>query len=110
MEGIVFAFDSDWEGTAMTKKRSLAHRIEMAIDNGATTAEKIHQSIAEFPLKLMEDSELLEKPAAKVRHLQAETIAAFYDLIRDANRRVAKLMSELLRGMGKRFADAGRAA
>jgi hypothetical protein len=110
MEGIVLASDSDWEGTAMTKKRPLAHRIEMAIDKSATAAEKIHQSIAEFPLKLMEDRELLEKPAARLRHLQAQTIGAFYDLVRDANRRVAKLMSDLLRGMGKRFADARRAA
>jgi hypothetical protein len=95
----------------MTKKRqSLADRIETAINTGATAAERIHQSIAEFPLKLMEDSELLEKPAARVRHLQAQTIGAFYDLVRDANRRVAKLMSDLLRGMGKRFADARRAA
>ena len=94
----------------MTKKRTLAHRLEMAINTGATAAEKLHQSIAEFPLKFMEDSAFLEKPAARVRHLQAQTIGAFYDLMRDANRRVAKLLSDLLRGMGKRIADARRAA
>ena len=111
MEGIVLDSDSEREGTAMTKKRqSLADRIETAINTGATAAEKIHQSIAEFPLKLMEESELLKTPAARVRHLQAQTIGAFYDLVRDTNRRVVRLVSDLLRGMGTRSTDTRRAA
>jgi hypothetical protein len=111
VEGIVLAFDSDREGSAMTKKRqSLTDVIEKAIDKGATTAEKIHQSIAELPLKLMEESELLRKPAEGVRRLQARTIGAFYDLVRDTNRRVARLMSDLLRRTGKPSTDARRAA
>lgn len=110
-EGIVLAFDSKWEGTAMTKKRqSLTEVIEKAIDNGTTTTEKIHQSIVEFPLRLLEESALLKKPAARVRHLQAQTIGAFYDLVRDTNRRVARLVTGLLREMDKRFADGRRAA
>jgi hypothetical protein len=110
-EGIVLAFDSGWEGTVMTKKgQSLTDLIEQAVDKGATTAEEIHKSIAEFPLKLMEGSELLRQPAKGVRRLQDQTIGAFYDLVRDTNRRVARLTSDLLRGRGKRSTHTPRAA
>jgi hypothetical protein len=95
----------------MTKKRqSLTDLIEKAVDKGATTAEEIHKSIAEFPLKLMEGSELLRKPAKGVRRLQDETIGAFYDLVRDTNRRVARLTSDLLRGGSRRPTHTRRAA
>ena len=94
----------------MTKKRTLAHRIEMTIHKSATAAEKIHQSIAELPLRVMEDSALLEKPAARLRHLQAQAIGSFYDLVRGTNRRIARLLSELLRARGTRSTDARRAA
>ena len=42
-----------------------------------------------------------------IGHVQAQTIGVFYDLIRDANRRVAGLMSELLRGVDKREVERG---
>ena len=95
----------------MTKKRqSLTELIEETVDKGATTAEGIHKSIADFPLKLMEGSEVLRKPAKDVRRLQDQTIGAFYDLVRDTNRRVARLASDLLSGPGARSAGHSRAA
>ena len=91
----------------MTKKRqSLTEVIEVAVDKGATTAEQIHKSIADFPLKLMEESELLREPAKGVRRLQDQTIGALYDLVRDTNRRVAGFTSDLFRGLNKRSAHA----
>jgi hypothetical protein len=95
----------------MTKKRqSLTELIEEAVDKGATTAEEIHKSVAEFPLKLMEESELLREQAKGVRRLQEQAIGAFYDLVRDTNRRVARLTSDLLRAADKRSTHARRAA
>jgi hypothetical protein len=80
----------------MTKERqSLTELIEGAVEKGAMTVEEIHKSIADLPLKLMEESELLRKPAREVRRLQDRTIGAIYDVIRDANRRIAKLVSDL---------------
>ena len=95
----------------MTKKRqSLTGLIEEAVDKGATTVEEIHKSIADFPLKLMEGSELLRRPAKEVRRLQDQTIGAFYDLVRDTNRRVARLVSDLLREPSKRSAEGAHRA
>ena len=87
----------------MTRKRqSLTEVIEEAVDKGATTVEQIHKSIADLPLKLLEESERLGKPAKEVRRLQDRAIGALYDLVRDINRRVARLVSDLLRGPTKR--------
>jgi hypothetical protein len=92
---------------AMTRKRqSLTDVIEEAVDKGATTVEQIHKSIADLPLKLLEESERLGKPAKEVRRLQDRAIGALYDLVRDINRRVARLLSDLLRGPTKRSAHA----
>ena len=80
----------------MTKERqSLTGLIEEAVEKGARTVEEIHKSIADVPLKLMEESEFLRKPAREVRRLQDRTIGAIYDVIREANRRIAKLASDL---------------
>jgi hypothetical protein len=99
-------------GAAMTKKRqSLTELIEEAVEKGARTVEEIHKSIADLPLKLMEESEFLRKPAREVRRLQDRTIGAIYDVIRDANRRIAKLASDLpdrqRRGTARRATGGG---
>jgi hypothetical protein len=95
----------------MTKERqSLTELIEEAVDKGTTTVEEIHKSIAALPLKLMEESELLRKPAHEVRRLQDRAIGAIYEVVRDANRRIAKLVSDLLDRQPRRGAQTGRAA
>jgi hypothetical protein len=95
----------------MTKHRqSLAELVEETVDKSATTIEEIHKSIADLPLKLLEESELLRKPAREVRRLQDRAIGAIYDVVRDANRRVAKLVSDLIERQTSRGTQAGRAA
>jgi len=95
----------------MTKERqSLTELIEEAVDKGTTTVEEIHKSIAALPLTLMEESELLRKPAREVRRLQDRAIGVIYEVVRDANRRVAKLVSDLLNRQTRRGAPTGRAA
>jgi hypothetical protein len=77
-------------------RKALAKFIQDAIDKGATTVEEVHKSIADLPLKMLEESELLREPAKEVKRVQDHTIGAIYDLIRDINKRVGTLASELL--------------
>jgi uncharacterized membrane-anchored protein YhcB (DUF1043 family) len=88
----------------MTKdeRKALARFVQDAIDKGATTVEEIHKSIADLPLHILEESELLKGPAKEVRRVQDHTIGAIYDLIRDINKRVGTLASELLTEAAKR--------
>jgi hypothetical protein len=95
----------------MTKERqSLTELIEETVDEATTAVEEIHKSIAALPLKLMEESELLRKPVREVRRLQDRAIGAIYGVVRDANRRVTRLVSDLLDGQARRGAHTGRAA
>jgi hypothetical protein len=94
-----------------TERKALAKFIEDAIDKGATTVEEIHKAIADLPLKMLEESELLKGTAKEVMRVQDQTIGAVYDLIRDINKRVGTLASELLTEAGtRRHARADRRA
>jgi len=84
------------------KRTALARFIQDAIDKGATTVEEIHKSIADLPLKMLEESELLRRPAREVRRVQDHTIGAIYDVIRGINEQVGTLASELLQKAAKR--------
>ena len=95
----------------MTKRhQSLSELIEETVDKSATAIEEIHKSFADLPLKLLEESELLRKPAREVRRLQDRTIGAIYDAVRNTNRRVAKLVSAVIDRQSRADAHAGRAA
>ena len=67
-----------------------------AIEKGATTVEDVHKSIAQLPLKVLEESDLLRAPAKEVRRIQDRTIGVIYDLIRYINGQVGRLAIELL--------------
>jgi hypothetical protein len=91
----------------MSSKRSgdgkaLAKLVQDAIDKGATTVEEIHKSIADLPLKILGESELLRGSAKEAKRVQDHTIGAIYDLIRDINERVGTLASDLLNQAAKR--------
>jgi hypothetical protein len=83
-------------------RKALSRFIQDAIDKGATTVEEIHKSIADLPLEILEESELLKGPAKEVRRVQDHTIGAIYDVIRRINRQVGTLASELLDEAAKR--------
>jgi hypothetical protein len=86
----------------MTNRRNVAKLIQDAIDKGATTVEDIHKSIADLPLRMLEERELLRAPAKEVRRVQDRTIGAVYDLIREINAQVGNLASDLLARRAKR--------
>ena len=85
-----------------SERKSVARFIQDAIDKGATTVEDIHKAIADLPLKILEESDLLRGPAKEVRRLQDHTIGAVYDLIRGINEQVGSLASDLLAEAAKR--------
>jgi hypothetical protein len=85
-----------------SERKASANFIQDAIDKGATTVEKIHKSIADLPLKMLEESELLKGPAKEARRVQDHTIGAVYDVIRRINQQVGTLASKLLKEAAKR--------
>ena len=87
---------------ARSEGKALARFVQDAIDKGATTVEDIHKAIADLPLKILEESELLKGPAKEVRLVQDHTIGAIYDVIREINQQVGTLASALLADAAKR--------
>ena len=63
--------------------------------------EEIHKSIADLPLKMLEESELLRGPAKEARRVQDHT-GAIYDVIRRIDQQVGTLASKLLHEAAKR--------
>ena len=78
------------------KRKTRVRFIADAIEKGATTVEDVHKSIAQLPLKVLEESDLLRGPAKEVRRIQDHTIGVIYDLIRYINGQVGRLATELL--------------
>ena len=91
----------------MPTKRTLSRLIQDEIDKGATTVEEIHKAIADLPLKMLEESDLLKGPAKEVRRVQDRTIGAIYDLVRDINHKVGTFASDLTEAAKSRFARDG---
>jgi hypothetical protein len=85
----------------MSGKKTLTRLLQDEIDKGATTVEEIHKAIADLPLKILEESDLLKGPAREVRRVQDRTIGAIYELIRDINHKVWTFASELLAELTK---------
>ncbi len=91
-----------------SERKALAEFVEEAIEKGATTVEDVHKSIADLPLKILEESELLRGPAKEVRRVQDHTIGAIYDLIRHINQQIGTLASDLLEKAAKRRQAGGQ--
>ena len=85
-----------------TDRKGLTRLVQEAIDRGATTVEEIHKSIADLPLKILEESELLREPAKEAKRLQDRTLGAIYHAIRDINEQVGTYASDLLEEAAKR--------
>ena len=78
-----------------TRDETLTEWIQEAVDKGATSVEEIHKIIADLPLEVLQRAGLFEEAAAEVRKIQDQSIGAVYDAIREINRRVAELASDL---------------
>ena len=84
------------------ERKALVRFIEEAIEKGATTVEDVHKSIAQLPVKVLEESDLLRAPAKGVRRIQDHTIGAIYDLLWYIDEQVEILAEELLNHAAKR--------
>lgn len=82
--------------TRKTRDETLTDSIQAAVERGATSIEGIHKAIADLPLDVMQRNGLFEQTAAEVRKLQDQSIGVVYDVIRDVNRRIGELASDLL--------------
>jgi hypothetical protein len=100
--GMPLAAASSKEVTMPADRTKIIRLIQDRIDEGATTVEEIHKSIADLPLKILQESELLKGPAKEAKRLQDQTIGAIYDTIRDINERVGTYASKLLADAAKR--------
>ena len=68
-----------------SEKKTLSSLIQDEIDKGATKVEEIHRAIADLPLTILEQIDLVKGPAKAVERIQDHTIGAVYDLIRYIN-------------------------
>jgi hypothetical protein len=82
-------------------RKKLIRLIQDAIDKGATTAEEVHKSIADLPLRILEESEFLREPAREAKRVQDHTLGAIYDAIREINEKVGAYATDLLVDAGK---------
>jgi hypothetical protein len=78
------------------RAQRLADLIQDAVDKGATTVEEVHKSIADLPLKMLEEIQFLKKPVKEVRRVQDRSIGAVYNLIRRINDQVGTLAADVL--------------
>lgn len=83
--------------TEQQAETNLAEWIQQTVDRTATTIEEIHKSIASIPLDVMRSSGFFEQTADDVSDLQDRSLTAVYDTVRDVNRRISGLASDLLR-------------
>jgi len=81
---------------ARTEARRLADLVEEAIDDGATTVEKVHKAIASLPLDILQELDVFEETVKEVRKVQDTSIGAIYDVIRKINHEAGKLATRLL--------------
>jgi hypothetical protein len=82
--------------------------VQQAIDRGATSAEQIHQYIADLPFEALEKSGLIEGDPMQLRETKRRTIGVVYEAIRRINSEVGTFISEQIENLedGQAVADA----
>ena len=76
---------------------SLQDIVERTIEEGATTVEQVHRSIASMPFDMLEKIDALQKPVGKAREIHDETVGNIYETIRLLNERAGEIARGLLR-------------
>lgn len=78
------------------KLLSLQRIVEKAIDDGVTTVEQVHLSIASMPFDALEKIDALQKPVQQVRDVHDHTVGNIYETIRLLNDRAGEIARGLL--------------
>ena len=81
----------------MKKIKELKDLVQEAIDNGATTVEQIHKSLANMPFEVLAKINVSGSTVDKLENFQKETIGTVYDFIRSVNAKAGDIANELLR-------------
>ncbi len=84
----------------MKRLRRLKDLVQDAIDNGATTVEQIHKSIASKPFELLEKINLGGAAVEKLEDFQDQTIGNVYEFIRTVNQKAGEIAGDLLGKLG----------
>lgn len=80
------------------KLLSLQRLVEQAIEDGATTVEQVHRSIASMPFDALEKVDALQPTVEKVREVHDQTVGNIYETIRLLNDRAGEIARTLLQG------------
>jgi len=80
------------------KLLSIQDIVERAIEDGATTVEQVHRSIASMPFDVLEKIDALQKPVGKAREIHDQTVGNIYETIRLLNERAGEVARGLLKG------------
>ena len=80
------------------KLLSVQEVVEKAIEDGATTVEQVHLSIASMPFDMLEKVDALQKPVGKAREIHDQTVGNIYETIRLLNERAGEIARGLLKG------------
>lgn len=78
------------------KLLSLQKIVEQAVQDGATTVEQVHRSIASMPFDILEKIDAIAEPVNKARELHDQTVGNIYETIRLLNDRAGEIARDLL--------------
>lgn len=85
----------------MEQLKGLVTLVQEAIENGATTVEEVHRSVASMPLEALKNIEQISPTVQKVQEIQDRTIGNVYDTIRMVNMQVGDIAKSMLEKAGK---------
>ena len=85
----------------MDQLKGLVKLVQEAIENGATTVEEVHRSVANMPLEALKNIEQISPTVQKVQDFQDTTIGNIYDTIRLVNAQVGEIAKSALEKMDK---------
>ena len=80
----------------------LQKKIQEAIDNGATSIEQVHKSIAKIPYDVLEKIYPVDETSEEVRKAHDQTIGSVYNTIRNLNEHVGTVAAKLLEKVTKK--------
>jgi len=80
----------------VNKLEVLKDMVQEAIDQGATTVEDVHRTIAAVPFEMLEKRGLLEQEEAEEQYEKhVRTVGSVYDAIRDVNESIGEMASDM---------------